>query len=122
MNIRRGDIFWVDLAKIRPGVHTQKGIRPCVVVSNNKNNLYCSTVQVMPLSTVYDGLPQHTYVYVEGRISYCLPEQITTVEKTLLGYKSSYIAPKDMWVVEKAIQIQFGMWRATNERFKINNM
>ena len=30
----------------------QGGIRPCIVVSNDINNIYAPTVQVIPLTTV----------------------------------------------------------------------
>ena len=35
--IKRGDVYWVDLNKAFPeGLHYQRNIRPCVIISNEK--------------------------------------------------------------------------------------
>lgn len=36
-NIKRGDIIYVDLGQ-HPKSSVQSGVRPCIVVSNNRNN------------------------------------------------------------------------------------
>ena len=42
MTIRRGDILWVDLGMF-PTTSVQGGVRPVIVVSNNKANTYSSS-------------------------------------------------------------------------------
>lgn len=49
MKIKRGDIVLVDL-----GIHEnsiQSGIRPCVIVSNDKANRYSPVFTVVPLTS-----------------------------------------------------------------------
>nr|DAF32151.1 MAG TPA: PemK-like protein [Caudoviricetes sp.]DAF89220.1 MAG TPA: PemK-like protein [Siphoviridae sp. ct6GI21] len=117
--ILRGDVWWVDLDNAFPVMppnkdHYQRGIRPCVILSNNTNNRHCSTIQVVPLTTQEDDLPQHTYIYVNNIKNYVLPEDIMTVHKTFLRGKYGFIN-KDMFKrVEQAVNIQLGMYKGVN--------
>ena len=117
--ILRGDVWWVDLDNAFPVMppnkdHYQRGIRPCVILSNNTNNRHCSTIQVVPLTTQEDDLPQHTYIYVNNIKNYVLPEDIMTVHKTFLRGKYGFIN-KDMFKrVEQAVYIQLGMYKGVN--------
>ena len=112
--ISRGDVYWVDLSKISSvyDKHTQLGTRPCIVVSNNTNNDYNNRIQIVPCSTKEDYLPQHTYIYLMNNVkSYVLPEHLMTIDRKYLGKKCFYLSRKQFEHVEKAIQIQLGMWR-----------
>lgn len=112
--VLRWDIFWVDLDKVFPQSsknHYQKGLRPCIVVSNNKNNIHSDMVQIVPLTTKYDNLPQHRYFYIHDIKNYILPEQITTVEKSILTDKYFTLYEEYFKQVEIAMKIQFGMWK-----------
>ena len=111
--ISKGDVYWVDLNKIpKINTHGQKGTRPCIVISNNTNNDYSDMIQIVPCTTKEDYLPQHTYVYLMHNIkSWVLPEQILSIEKKYLGEKCFYLSRKQFLQVEKAVQIQLGMWR-----------
>lgn len=109
--ISKGDVYWVDLSKVFSvyDKHAQKGVRPCVIISNNKNNDNNSRVIIVPLSTKYDGLPQHTMVLINNIRNYVIPESITSVDKDLLLNKYGWISKKAMNYVEKAIKIQLGI-------------
>ena len=48
--IIRGDVIYVDLGQ-HPKTSIQSGVRPCVVVSNNKNNKYSNTLSVCPCTS-----------------------------------------------------------------------
>ena len=64
MKIERGDILMVNLGQV-PGTSLQSGIRPVVVVSNNKANTYSPVVTVVPFtSRVYKKryLPTHVFI------------------------------------------------------------
>ena len=50
MTIRRGDILWADLGMF-PTTSVQGGVRPVIVVSNNKANTYSSVITVVPLTS-----------------------------------------------------------------------
>ncbi len=82
--ISRGDVYWVNLDNVAHNKHSQKGVRPCIVISNNYNNDYCDMIQIVPCTTKDDNLPQHTYVYLmHNTKSWVLPEQILSVEKNI---------------------------------------
>ncbi len=51
MTIRRGDILWADLGMF-PTTSVQGGVRPVIVVSNNKANTYSSVITVVPLTSI----------------------------------------------------------------------
>ena len=112
MEIYRGDAYWVDLDKIFPnGKHYQKGVRPCIVISNNKNNLNSDMINIMPLTTQKDYLPQHCTVYLNYNKNFCLPEQITVIDKKYLTDKCGFIGKNMYKQVERALEIQFGLCR-----------
>ena len=114
--IFRGDVWWVDLDNAFPVMssnkdHYQRGIRPCVILSNNTNNRHCSTIQVVPLTTQEDDLPQHTYIYVNHVKNFVIPESIMTIHKTFLRGKYGHINRDMFHRVEQAINIQLGMYK-----------
>ena len=114
MKISKGDVFWVDFSKVFPdGEHYQRGIRPAVIVSNNYNNSNCTTVNVVPLTTRNDGLPQHRYVDIQnGLRQYILPEMITTIDKKYLGNKLPWHIEKSQYKqIQMAIDIQLGNYK-----------
>jgi len=79
VNIRRGDVFNVNFGSRRG--HEQEGLRPAIVV---QNTLYCelSTLWVIPTSTgARPNIDFHVPVTIQGRRTYALIEQLTTVDK-----------------------------------------
>lgn len=44
---KRGDIWWVDLSNETEFGHVQSGKRPCLIVSNDKNNEHSPTLTVV---------------------------------------------------------------------------
>lgn len=86
-DIKRGDIIYCDLG-IRNG-SVQSGIRPCVVVSNNINNIYSNVYIVVPLTSQRKkDLPTHVEI---ADSSYALCEQVTTVSEQQILRKKNYI-------------------------------
>ena len=69
----------------------QGGIRPVIVISNNKGNMYSPTVIVVPLTSNLNKtkLPTHVFVSIKTGIpkDSLLMEQIITINKTQLGEK-----------------------------------
>ncbi len=61
-NLRIGDVVWVKLHK--EGKHIQTGVRPAVVIQNNKGNRYSPTIQVVPLTSkkTKAKLPTHVEI------------------------------------------------------------
>ena len=108
--VKQRQVYWVDLEKVFPkDKHYQKGIRPCLIVSNNFNNSYCDLVTVIPLTTQEDHLPQHRWIYVNYKKNYLLPEMIVTIDKKyLMGYYG-HINEGYYTQVLKAMATQFGL-------------
>ena len=86
--ITRGQIVMVDLPNM--GTSVQCGLRPCIVVSNNKANMYSPNVIVVPLtSRNKKPLPTH-YTMQPTRLnglkvaSTALAEQIITLSKSMI--------------------------------------
>lgn len=61
------------------------GIRPCIIISNDKNNLFSPCVNVVPLTTQSKNpLPTHCIISSSDRVSFALCENLTTVSKARL--------------------------------------
>lgn len=120
MLISRGDVYWVNLSKVfsELDTHAQKGIRPCVIISNNRNNRYNSRVNIVPLTTQKDYLPQHIMVMLHNVKNYVISESMCSIPKELLLDKYGWLSKKAMHYVEKAVKIQLGIWKGDyNERY-----
>ncbi|MCM1172710.1 MAG: type II toxin-antitoxin system PemK/MazF family toxin [Clostridium sp.] len=121
--IMRGDIVYVDLGQ-HPKSSVQSGLRPCIVVSNDRNNKCSTVVNVCPFSGKQDKkfIPVHVQVTpndVDGfldMVSVCMPEQIATVDKSKIIRKAGHIDGNSdiMRRLEKAIMRQFGINKETN--------
>lgn len=120
--IKRGDIYLADLDD-RFGVE-QIGIRPVLIIQNNKGNTYSPSVTVIPItSKTHKKLPTH--VFLEKPIglakdSIALCEQVTTIDKNRL---LTYIGKVDERFVNtkirKALEIQLGIeWNSYLKRRK----
>ena len=86
--IQRGEIYLADLGE---GVGSeQKGVRPVLIVQNNRGNKYSPTVTVLPITTKVhksSGLPTHVILDGIGGLkekSATIAEQIVTIDKTRL--------------------------------------
>ena len=83
MAYKRGEIY---LCRFTGEGSEPQGKRPCIIVSNNQNNKFSSTVNVVPLtrSTTKPQLPVHAAIECAGLPSVSLAENITTVSKERL--------------------------------------
>ena len=116
---KRGDIYYVDFGE-KAGSE-QGGVRPALVVSNNKANKHSPVVTVIPLSArVWKKkyLPTHVQIPRSSglsRPSMALAEQVETLDKTRLGDRIGEVL--DDMVMEQitvALQIQIGAYEEYN--------
>lgn len=102
--ITRGEIYYIE-----PSYYTgseQRGDRPAVIVSNQKNNKYSSTVEVVYLTTKPKAdLPTHVTVRGTGRESTALCEQISTVAVERLGSFCGICTQQELTAIETALLI-----------------
>ena len=113
MKIIRGDIIYVELGQhVKSSV--QSGLRPCIVVSNNKANRESKTLCAVPCTSRLgkQNIPTHVLItrsdvfgYLE-RDSVALAEQITTVDKSKVISKVGHLNEKCMELVDKAVYRQ----------------
>ena len=112
MDIKRGDI-WV--AKFSGTGSEQSGTRPAIVISNEQNNRFSPTVNVIPLTTqVKNEIPVHVRLGAECGLyqnSIALVEQEVTLDKSKLNHKIGFCNDDVMRKIKRAILVQKGYIR-----------
>ena len=98
--IRRGDVYYADLSGVVGS--EQGGVRPVVVVQNDKGNKYSTTLIVAPISKKMSKPPLPTHVIFSvsqlNYVSMILLEQLRTIDKKRLG---QWICTLDQSRIEK---------------------
>ena len=115
-DFKRGDVIYVDLGQ-HVNSSVQSGMRPCVVLSNNKSNRYSTNLCVCPLSGQLKDNPVHVKVKpsdVEGYLlkeSDFLAEQIVTIDKKQGVSKVGHNPDNSelMQKINEAVCMQLGM-------------
>jgi len=86
------EIWMADLGEKSGSV--QSGRRPVLIVSNDKNNVYSSVVNIMPMTTKMNkrNLPCHVELYNYERFGLNAPstimvEQLTSIDKSNLLFR-----------------------------------
>lgn len=113
---RRGDIFYVDFGQDTVSC-VQCGIRPALVVSNNRANESSPVITVVPLTArTYKrrNFPTHVLIPKSSgsgldKNSMALAEQVITVDKSCLLEKKGTVTDQQVMAgITKALQIQIG--------------
>lgn len=109
----QGGVYMIDLSPIIGS--EQGGIRPCVCISNNKNNLYATTAQFLPLSSQWKNkLPVHhvlsccKYNFLNSD-SVVLAEQCTTKDVERVVNFMGRIDEDDLHSVQECIREQLDL-------------
>lgn len=105
----RGDIVWVQ-NEFDFTTCIQSGKRPYLIISNNTNNEYSTTLTAIPLTTrIKRYMPTHHTIFVNGNRNTVLAEQITCIsKKDILEYIDT-IEDNDLKKIEEKIKIQLGL-------------
>ena len=109
--IMRGDIFYADLGCTVGS--EQGGIRPVLIVQNDKANQHSPTFIILPITSAKKPfLPVHIHIFRSGglsRNSIILAEQIRTIDSSrLLEYVGS-LSEEYMKNVDCALKISLGV-------------
>lgn len=108
MSIRRGDILYVE-SGYSTGSEQRPG-RPAIVVSNNKNNEFSTTVEVVYLTTQPKrDLPTHVPIHSLNRESIAICEQITSVSTERIGSFRGCVTADEMRAIEAAMRVSLAM-------------
>ena len=71
MEIKRGDIFYADLSPVVGS--EQGGVRPVLIIQNNRGNRHSSTVLVAAITSKVGKADIPTHVFLEGVHRKCGP-------------------------------------------------
>ena len=90
--------------------------RPAVIVSNDINNQYSRTVEVVYLTSKCRRKYSPTHIQVRGNThpSLALCEQIHSVDKSRLGELLSTLSKEEMAEIDGALQISLGISADSN--------
>ena len=110
-HILRGDVYYADL---RPAIGSeQDGVRPVLVIQNNRGNEHSPTVIVASITSRQSKprLPTHVCV---GRVpglnsrSIVLLEQVRTIDKSRLLDFVGRLRPDAIRQVDRAVTVSMG--------------
>ena len=113
MRINRGDILIVDFEPVRG--HEQGGLRPSVVLQNNKGNLFSPLTIVAPITSKNFSKNYPTNVFLPKEISKLKKDstimlnQIRTIDKKRSRKKICNLNEIYMKKVEMALKISLGL-------------
>ncbi len=111
--IRRGDVYYADLSPVVGS--EQGGMRPVVIIQNDKGHRYSKTVIVAPVSTRMSKPPIPTHVIFSDDalhyVSMILCEQVRTIDKKRLGQWLCHLSGETLEKVDQAIKISLGLER-----------
>ena len=109
MTIKRGEIYYIESGYCTTGSEQRPG-RPAVVVSNDKNNEFSPTIEVVYLTTQpKHDLPTHVTIRSTSRESTTLCEQITSVAVERFGDYYGNVTEQEMQHIETALLISLGL-------------
>lgn len=113
--VRQLDVWFVDLGE-QPG-SIQRGLRPVVVISNDRSNQYSNFVMVSPISSQIQKAKLPTHVVLKtgecgvAKDSVAMFEQHISITKDQLKYKLFELPLKYERDVERALEV------STSRRF-----
>ncbi len=116
MKIKRGQIYLVNLKNGNGS--EQGGIRPVLVIQNNKGNKYSPTVIVACItskSQTKRHLPTHYYLPDSAGLKYpsiVMMEQIKVIDKKRIIKYIGTVSKRFMKILDKKILISLGIYKS----------
>ena len=107
--IHRGDIFWVRQDLNSVGSEIRKN-RPAIIVSNDRNNTYSETVEIVYLTTAEKKpMPTHVVINTMGKQSTALCECVYTVDKARLENYYCTLTEEETKLIDEALLVSLGV-------------
>ncbi len=104
MEVKRGDVFWVNFNPSIGGEIKKK--KPAVIVSTDRANPYLNRVVVIPLSSRISKIyPSEVKIIFQGREVKAMSDQIRTISKKRLLSKIGTIPLEEMRKIEEKIKM-----------------
>lgn len=102
--VRYRSVYWVRLGRT-VGTEIYK-TRPCVVMSNNQQNILGKRVVIIPLTTTpMPDIRFHVPIEFNRKQGKILPEQIRSVDKKRVGEKIGELPEEVMIEIEEMLHI-----------------
>ena len=110
--IKRGQVWYCDLSPVKGS--EQGGVRPCLVIQNDKGNQFAPTTIIAPITSRHTKakLPTHIWLSVTCGLpvnSMVELEQVRTIDKSRLLQYVGEIQQGEMNLVNKALIISMGL-------------
>lgn len=112
-NIKRGEIY---LANLEPIIGSEQGgIRPVLILQNNKGNKHSGTTIAAPITTrrVPNYLPIHVFVFASNtglpQTSCVLLEQLRVLDKSRITEYFGKVSDFTMQEIDRALKISVGL-------------
>ena len=119
MEIRRGSVYWWN-CPMHSRKHIQQGVRPVVVVSNDRCNEFSDVVTVVPFTTkARHPYPQQVAVLLDGEMSVALCDQVTSVPVDELQRHITDLYTFQMDQIDTALAIQMGFVKVDDRPYSI---
>ena len=132
MKVKRGEVYLVDLSN---GYGSEQGgVRPVLVIQNNKGNKYSPTIIVACItSRAYSKhyLPTHYFIPENVGLKYesiVMMEQIKVIDKSRIIKYIGKVSPRFMRILDKKLLISLGMnekihhQRKSTHKSKLSNV
>lgn len=108
----RGDIYYADLSPVKGS--EQGGMRPVLIIQNNKGNQYspCTIVAVITTRGTKAKLPTHYWLKDAAGLpfkSMVELEQIRTIDKSRLSRYVGTISANEMKEIDACLRISLGL-------------
>lgn len=107
--MKRGEIYYIKGTNQEEGSE-QRGDRPAVIVSNDKNNENSDVVEVVYMTTrPKTDLPTHVLTRSSRKLSTILCEQIYSVSKSRVMEYEGKLTKKELQALDTALAISLGL-------------
>lgn len=105
--MKRGEIYYIESTYRETGSE-QRGGRPAVIVSNDKNNENSEVVEVVYMTTKpKNDLPTHVFIRSALSPSTVLCEQVNSVSVKRIGTLIGKLTKSELTAVDSALGIDF---------------
>ena len=118
MSIKRGDIYWITSNPYRGTTgHVQKPGRPGIIVSNNDNNAFALTFEIVYLtSKPKKEMPTHCAIDSTGKPSIALCEQVQTVSDEQIRERIGHCTAEELSQIDRCLAISLGIQAPNDEK------
>lgn len=113
---KRGQVFMADLGEISKNKNLQSGIRPVIIVSNDRCNKASPNVSIVPLTSSLTKAKLPTHIPIEhkkynlDKDSIAQAESTTCISKDDLKYYITTLDESIMYQVGQGIKIQYSLF------------